>query len=77
MTAIEDLVREIDRLKVADDEVLVVRPRRMLMRDENERLMQNLRRVATALGWDSTRIVVLAPDIDLTVVKADQMSLSP
>ena len=76
MTAVEDLVHEIERLKVADDEVLVVRPRRMLMRDESDRLMQNLRRIADALGWGPDRIVVLEPDIDLTVVKADQMALT-
>lgn len=73
---LEDLVREVERLRVADDEVLIVRPKSILTRAELERLHRNLAHLARACGWPRDRIVVLDRDFDLTVVKAEQVGMA-
>lgn len=76
MAEISDLVSEVERLRVADDEVLVVRPKGFLTTNENGILHRNLRLIASLLGIDIERIVVLDREVELTVVKADQMELA-
>jgi predicted O-linked N-acetylglucosamine transferase (SPINDLY family) len=73
--SIEGLVTEIQRLRIGPDEVLVVRPKGLMSVSDTQILMRNLKKIAQGLGWDSKRIVVLERDVDLTVVKAEQLEM--
>lgn len=73
--SIEDLVQAIERLHVAADEVLVVRPKALLTRSDIDILRRNLDKIADLLGISHDRIVIADNDLELTVVKADQMEL--
>lgn len=70
------MIRALERLRLAPDEVLLVRPRWRLTESARQLLHKNLRLLFEKVGWDPDRVVVVDTDIELTVVKADQMELS-
>lgn len=69
------LVREVARLTVGENEVLVVRPKGVLTANDFEILRKRLAQMAEVLGIDTRRIVLMGRDLDLTVVKAEQLGL--
>lgn len=75
MKAIQELITEIQRLRIEPDEVLVVRPKGLLTSGEAQVLKKRLAEIGRALGWGLDRIVVLDRDFDLSVVKASQLAL--
>lgn len=77
MAEITDLIREIERLRLAPDELLIVRVKSLLSAEEMQQLHRNLSKVAEGLGWTNgpDRIVIVDSDISLTVVKAEQEAL--
>ena len=73
-----DPIGEVARLRLADNEVLVVRPRvGRLTSDDAEKLHRACRQLAKRLDVDLERIVILGREVEISVVQADQMSLTP
>lgn len=70
-----EYIREVERLTLADNEVLVVKVKGLLTEHEMDSLHRNLRSVATRAGWGEGRIVVIDTTIELTVVKAEQIGM--
>lgn len=64
-------VQDVQRLSVADDEVLVFRCKDHITAAQAERLKETAARVFTALRQD--QIVVLSGDVNLSVVKRNDL----
>jgi hypothetical protein len=72
---VEDLITAVERLEIADGEVLVIRPRRLLTSSDKGLLHRNLEQLRKAMGWPAERIIVVEGDIEMTKVTAEQAAL--
>lgn len=70
-----DLIGEVERLRLAADEVLIVRPKGVLTRHENDQLRAGCKKLAELLNVELDRVLILDRDVTMTVVKAEQVSL--